>query len=190
MRSSSSSSSSSTDMAHISGSAEDVPPHEVMLRRGLRWLHETEQSHESLLQHHGETARAQGNRKLTFIPIAWAGHPVIVVAVDRLEYGPPPGRRCLNPVAAGELNAVAELLSVLGAEVVRTWNGNPHTSGSLALARPAHPSLAAAAKRYHAGCPAHHTVFCRCGWYSSGHQRLTHLRDIDVPADDLIVVSQ
>lgn len=173
-----------------SGSAEEVARHEIVLRRGLRWLHETEQPDDSLLQHHGETVRAQGNRKLTFIPTAWAGHPVIVVAVDSLEYGPPPRLRCLNPIAAGELEAFAELLAELGAEVVRTWNGHPHTSGSLALARPAHPSLAAAVKRYHGGCPAHHTVFCRCGWCAVGHRRLIRLRDIPVPADDLTAVSQ
>jgi hypothetical protein len=176
--------------ARIAGSAEDVARHQIVLRRGLRWLHETEQSDGSLLQHHGETVRAQGNRKLTFIPTAWAGHPVIVVAVDDLEYGPPPRRRCLNPIATGELTAFTELLAVLGAEVVHTWNGHPHTSGSLALARPAHPSLAAAVKRYHAGCPEHHAVFCRCGWYARGHQRLTRLRDIPVPADDLTAASQ
>lgn len=180
-----------SNIARISGSAADVARHETVLRRGLHWLYNTEQPDDAVLQHHGETLRSQPNRKLTFIPTSGlAGHTVIVVAVDSVEYGPTPQRRCLNPLDAGELLAFAELLADLGEGVVRTWNGHPHFAGSLALTRPAHPSLRAAVRRYHTGCPTHQSVFCNCGWYAAGNRRLTHIDDIDVPADDLMAVSQ
>lgn len=160
---------------------ESKPPQLAMtpflptITAGLRWVYETEQPGDAVLQHHGLSLPVVENRRFSFCPTGWAEHVVIVVSVAKVELGGPyePPR---NPLAPDELVAVTAALADLGADVVKTWNGHPSITGSLALTRPAHPSLVAAVKRYHAGCPQHRTVFCGskvgCSWYRDGYARI------------------
>lgn len=157
----------------------DVRQHIPVLLSGLEWLYETHQSGEAVLQHHGEGLASTGNRSVSFTPLGWCGRVVIVVDVAHVEYAS--GRLGLpsNPLVAGELEAFAALLTDLGHSITKAWNGHPAVTGSLALARPAHPTMAAAVRRYLAGC-LHHggSVSCRCGWYADGYSRITGLRDV------------
>lgn len=163
--------------------AATVEAHLPVVRSGLRWVYETEQPDSAVLQHHGEGLPSVANRNVSFCPVGWARHVVVVLAVSKVEYGPGPGCRPENPLARGELEAFAGLLRQLGQRVVKTWNGHPWVSGSVALGRPAHPSLVAAVQRYHAGCPRHGGVFCRCGWYGDGNSDLVGVRTIHAGLD-------
>jgi hypothetical protein len=145
-------------------------------RIGLRWLYEVEQPEGALLQHHGVSLAApEANRRLSFVPAGFGGG--VVAAVDVALIGWKQLRKykvATNPLEPGELADLSAMLNALGAEVVRTWNGHPGTTGSLALHQPAHPSLRAAVDRYRAGCPDHPAkhVFCECGWYQAGRRLL------------------
>lgn len=152
---------------------DHTPRLRAALTLGLTWLHHTPQPNGAVISHHGmQLTEPDADRRLTFIPHGWNNHAVIVLAVlnpthdPQRPYDPP-----TNPLAPDELDTTTHLLTTLGATVVHTWNGHPHTTGSLALAEPAHPTLTAAVARYHDGCPTHpeHHVFCHCGWYTTGN---------------------
>ncbi|GGT67508.1 hypothetical protein P6B95_02045 [Streptomyces atratus] len=51
-----------------------------------------------------------------------------------------------------------------GLPVRTTWNGLPAVTGSLSLARPAHPTLVTAVQRYHRGCTVHPERRVLCDW--------------------------
>ncbi|WP_141564244.1 hypothetical protein [Mycolicibacterium palauense] len=156
-----------------------VEAHRGALRSGLAWLYETEQPEAAILQHHGDGLASHGNRNMRFIPAGWGGRVVIVVDVTKVDYGTGRGARGpRNPLAVDELDAFTVLLADLGHAVVHRWNGHPAATGSLALAGPAHPSLRAAVTRYHAGCPRHRSVLCRCGWYSEGYRHVIGVRAV------------
>jgi hypothetical protein len=146
------------------------PAAEVVLAAGLRWLFDTEQPEGSVLEHHGVVLRAAGNRQFGFVPAGWAGHAIVTVDVAEVRWAYGANQLPANPLRPGELEDRAALLAALGAEVVRTWNGHPSITGSLALARPAHPSLLAAVDRYRAGCLTHPGTLCKCGWYAAGFE--------------------
>lgn len=152
---------------------------EQILAAGLRWLFEIEQPGDALISHLGETAAVDGNRLITFIPVAADGHPVVVVDVTNIAYRTDPRGYEVpdNPLGPDELTGLAAGLAAMGAEVARTWNGHPSVTGSLGLARLAHPSLRAAVDRYRAGCPVHPEkgVFCPCGWYAAGKAKIVTL---------------
>lgn len=159
-----------------STAAVDISAHLPVLLSGLRWLYDTEQPNNAILQHHGERLDSLGNRHVTFCPAGNAGRVVIILHVTHVDVGACwPAR---NPLRPGELDHLADLLTDIGETVVDRWNGHPHVTGSIALARPAHPSLQAAVQRYYAGCPTHNTVFCDCGWFRSGDDAATHLRQV------------
>lgn len=156
----------------------DVMSHLPMLLIGLRWLFDTAQLDTALQQHHGQQIGSVGNRTLRFIPSGWNGHAIVVVDVAHVDYGQPhePPR---NPLAPGELAAFADLLDGMGEDVAATWNGHPAITGSLALARPAHPSLQAAVSRYTAGCQRHGgDRLCPCDWYIRGHRHIVSISDL------------
>ena len=156
----------------------DVTSHLPMLLIGLRWLFDTPQPDTALQQHHGQQIASVGNRTLRFIPVGWNDHAIVVVDVTHVDYGQPhqPPR---NPLDSSELAAFADLLDGMGEDVVATWNGHPAITGSLALARPAHPSLQAAVSRYTAGCQQHGArPFCPCHWYAQGHRDIVSIADL------------
>lgn len=158
------------------GAAVPITHHLPIVLSGLRWLYDTEQPATAILQHHGETLGSVGNRHVRFCPIGYAGRVVIVINVTHVDIGTRwPAR---NPLHPDELDQLADLLSDLGETVSDRWNGHPGVTGSIALARPAHPNLRAAVERYHAGCPTHHSVFCRCGWFRTGYHAAVHLRQV------------
>jgi hypothetical protein len=156
-------------------------PEEIIptLRSGLRWLYRSTQPDDAIVTHLGLYLPALATRHFSFIPRGYHGHPVITVQVVEPRYrdDAPPA----NPLAPGELEDLARVLADLGVEVDGTWNGHPGVNGSLRLAEPCHPTLADAVNRYRAGCQTHTKfyggkaegdVFCKCGWYATGHARL------------------
>ena len=111
-----------------------MEPLRSTLDAGLRWMFDTEQPPAAILQHHGTSLACPNNRRLRFCPVGWGGHPVVVLNVRRVQYGPP-GLGPRNPLAAGELELLMEAIERSGAsEVVSTWNGHPPVTASVALA--------------------------------------------------------
>lgn len=155
----------------------ELPGPADLLAAALRWLVDTEQPDGALLQHHGVTLPlVVDNRLVRVIPRSAEGHPVIVVDVanrmrDHQDV-------LLTRLQQGELDWWAGLLADLGVTVYHQWNGWPAATGSLALDVTVHPTLLAAVDGYLAGCPTHPGpgndagVFCRCGWWAAGYQRL------------------
>ncbi|WP_367139734.1 hypothetical protein [Saccharothrix sp. HUAS TT1] len=157
----------------------ELPPHldpDVIMPTLLalmRWGFHVEQPDAAIVPHSGAslTAPATANRRYSLIPEV-GGWPVLVVDVvdsqwDSAKYA---HGVVLHP---DELDCLHLALDSMGFQVVERWNGHPTTTGSLRLAgRQAHPSLLAAVKRYHAGCPDHPAkgLFCDCGWYQAGHR--------------------
>lgn len=149
-----------------------------ILRAGLAWLYDTEQPGDAVLQHHGlgVPGGTVDNRSFTFVPVGWRRHVVVVVNVVKVEWGEQYGEGPRNPLGRDELTEITAELARLGAEVVTTWNGHPGVTGSLALSRPAHPTLGVAVDRYLKGCPTHLTTLCgsgwSCTWYSDGFAKV------------------
>lgn len=140
----------------------------MTLVAGLHWLFDTEQPEGAVQPHHGVVLPAVDNRQFGFIPAGWSRRAIVTVDVAKVRYdgdGMP-----TNPLRPDELHDLTEQLATLGADVVETWNGHPSITGSLALSRPAHPTLLAAVALYRAGCPTHPRVgvFCDCGWFAAG----------------------
>ena len=152
------------------------PTRTTVLDAGLHWLYETAQPDDAHAQHHGEQLAADGNRTYRFVPVGAENLPVIVVDVAKVEYKPGPDGDMVpaNPLEPGELEALAAELERRGFPVRSTWNGHPAISGSVGLARPAHPEQIAAVERYHAGCLEHprRSVFCDCEAWQAGFRRV------------------
>jgi hypothetical protein len=145
------------------------------LTAGLHWLFETEQPDNAWMQHHGQQIRITGNRYLTFTPTGASNLPVIVINVARPVWTTAPQGDMFpgNPLAPDELPRLAAELEQRGHAIHSTWNGFPAHSGSVGLARPAHPSQVAAVDRYRRGCQEHpvRSVFCECSSWRTGFQR-------------------
>jgi len=141
-----------------------------VLDAGLGWLYDTIQPDDAHQQHHGITLGVpEANRIYGFCPTGAEGLPVVVVEVAKPELRP--YQLPLNPIEPEELPALASELEQRGFKVRVTWNGHPAISGSVGLARPAHPTLLAAVQRYHRGCTVHpdRSVFCGCEhWRAEG----------------------
>ncbi|MBO0885210.1 MAG: hypothetical protein J2P17_33755 [Mycobacterium sp.] len=156
---------------------------------GLRWLFDTEQPAGAVLQHHGLSLPGVANRRFNFCPAGWEGHAIVTVDVVDAEWKFTSRHEIpTNSLRPGELDDLTVLLNELGVDVLHTWNGHPGITGSLALGRPAHPSLLAAVNRYLAGCLTHpdQGVFCKCGWYAKGYNLavLPELRVESAMADE------
>lgn len=158
--------------------SDTVTTLDTVLTAGLRWLYDTEQPDTAWQGHHGLLLPLPAaNRLYAFAPANDWKDPVVVVDVAKIEWidnGPNELATPANPLETGELDALADQLRTLGVEVASTWNGHPLTSGSIGLARPAHPSLVAAVDRYRAGCLAHpqRSVFCDCDDWRAGFTRI------------------
>lgn len=159
----------------MNGAGSDVGALQATVDAGLAWLYDTVQPDTAILQHHGVPLAAVGDRRLSFCPVGVNRLPVVVVEVVGVTYIGN-SLRPQNPLAAGELEELAALLR-RSVPVATTWNGHPATTGSISLARPAHPSLVAAVARYHARCPQHDSVFCSrtgCSWYRDGNRTVIY----------------
>lgn len=151
-----------------------------VLRAGTYWLYQQAQPKDAAVSHHGVQMDTE-HRRVSFVPRGHHRAPVIVVNVknQRWTRGSWAGESELeNPLAAGEITALYDWVrDVLGLPVTGTWGGQ-YESGSIGLARPAHPTLLDALARYRAGCPRtdeghrHGDVFCRCGWYLPMYEKL------------------
>lgn len=159
-----------------------VVNHAPVLAAGLRWLYKTKQPDGALLQHHGVMLEGEGNRSFGFVPAGADGQPVVVLYVAEIEWRTDSegDEVPANPLEPDELAHLAATLTGLGAEVTRTWNGHPACTGSVGLAKPAHPSLLAAGQLYKKGCPEHpkQGVFCGCGWWSQGSAKVVHPAEV------------
>lgn len=154
---------------------------EDVLAAGLRWLYQTEQPEDAILQHHGVTLVGDRSRSfpainrarlMGFAPAAADGSVVVWTEVAGNDYDD--RAEPLHRLLPEELEVMTRMIESLGETVARTWNGHPAPTGSLALERPAHPTLAAAVKRYNQGCSDHPAkgVFCQCDWYRIGREKL------------------
>ncbi|MFD5221432.1 hypothetical protein ACFWMH_27705 [Streptomyces tendae] len=147
-----------------------------ILDAGLEWLYETVQPDDAHQQHHGIILRLpDANRWYGFSPAGVRNRPVVSVDVTKKEYRFDSDGDSIpaNPLEPGELEALADELRRRGFDVDGTWNGHPGTTGSVGLARPAHPSLVAAVDRYRRGCTVHpqRGVFCDCEhWIAEGRR--------------------
>ncbi|MEV6841068.1 hypothetical protein AB0N17_42445 [Streptomyces sp. NPDC051133] len=138
-----------------------------ILTAGLDWLYATEQPDNSHQQHHGITlGHPAANRWYGFCPTGARNLPVVSVDVSKVEckLDNDGDRVPANPLDPGELETLADELRRRGFDVDSTWNGHPGVTGSVGLARTAHPTLLAAVDRYHRGCLVHpqRSVFCDC----------------------------
>ena len=155
-----------------SKSDTDVSAHLPVLLLGLRWLYDTEQPDTAIVRCDGQAAASAGGRTLRFIPRGRVGFATIAI-----ESTAPAVKA--EPLQAGELAALAELLDELDVAVQHTWTEFPGISGYLALRRPAHPTLGAAVARYEQGCPTHRQLhWCTCGWYTAGANALIGLAQL------------
>ncbi|MFC8862686.1 hypothetical protein [[Kitasatospora] papulosa] len=151
---------------------------DTVLTAGLRWLYETEQPADAWDQHHGVSLPLPAdNRTYSFCPAGYRSLTVVVVnvaKVDWIDNGPNDLKTPANPLKVDELDSLADDLRAHGFEVNDMWNGHPGITGSVGLARPAHPSLLAAVDRYRAGCLAHpqRSVFCDCDAWRAGFNRI------------------
>lgn len=149
-------------------------PVKAAVRSLLAWLYDTVQPDGALVSHHGEVL-AVGNLIIGAAADS-AGLPVIVVSVGKCRWDGDDPDVLRNPLAGpAERDRYTALLGQLGHQVLDSWNWQPGAcTGSLHLTRPAHPSLRAAQARYRAGCTEHpdKSVFCKCGWWVTGHQLL------------------
>ncbi|MFJ3706610.1 MULTISPECIES: hypothetical protein [unclassified Streptomyces] len=156
----------------------DMTELDTILTAGLHWLYETEQPADAWQEGHGLPLRAPvTNRRYSFIPANDRRRVVVAVDVATIEWidnGPNEHKTPANPLEPGELEALAAALRALGFEVTSTWNGHPQTTGSVGLARTAHPSLLAAFDRYRAGCLTHpqRGLFCDCDAWRAGFDRI------------------
>ncbi|MGW3400764.1 hypothetical protein [Streptomyces zhihengii] len=141
-----------------------------VLDAGLGWLFDTVQPDDAHQQHHGITiGLPHANRIYGFCPTGAANLPVVVVDVAKPELRP--YALPLNPLGPDELFDLSSEMERRGFKVRKTWNGHPAVSGSVGLARTAHPTLVAAVARYHRGCTVHpaRSVFCGCEhWRAEG----------------------
>lgn len=130
-----------------------VTRHIPELLIGLRWLFDTVQPDGAMVSSGGQVVRS-GHRTLRFRPVDWQGHAVIEIVGAATATDPSP---------RAEMEAYVTALDDMGEDVVASWIGRRGQVRSIALARPAHPSLRAAVERYVAGCPDHPGRQCACG---------------------------
>ncbi|MDR3659343.1 MAG: hypothetical protein P4L86_02825 [Mycobacterium sp.] len=130
-----------------------VAGHLADLLVGLRWLFDTVQPDGAMVSSGGQAIRS-GHRTLRFRPVDWQDHAVVEVLGVAIAAD-------LSPRA--ELEAFVTALDDMGEEVVASWIGRRGQVRSIALARPAHPTLREAVSRYTAGCLVHPDHQCGCG---------------------------
>lgn len=150
----------------------------TILDTGLNWLYDTVQPDNAHLHPRGLTLHLpEANRQYSFCPTGARRPTVVSVDVLKVEWidnGPNDLKTPANPLESGELEALAAELERRGFPAQDTWNGHPGITGSVGLARPAHPSLVAAVDRYRRGCTAHpaRSVFCDCEAWRAGFTRI------------------
>ncbi|CAL9664270.1 hypothetical protein SUDANB1_07130 [Streptomyces sp. enrichment culture] len=161
----------------------------AILDTGLGWLFDTVQPDDAHTDHHGIVlGLPEANRRYGFCPSGYRSRTVVVVDVAKVEWidnGPNDLKTPANPIEAGELDALADELRRRGYEVDTTWNGHPGVTGSVGLARTAHPTLVAAVDRYRRGCTVHprRTVFCDCEHWNAGFRRIVRPARLTPAAD-------
>lgn len=114
---------------------------------GLRWLYDTPQPAGSVVDPRAHQLHSvPGRRILRFDPAGRNGAVTVELVAARYEIRD-------RALAAAELAAFGEVVDGLGEEITGTWLGRGGAIGAVELARPAHPSLLAAVKRFENGAP-------------------------------------
>lgn len=147
----------------------------AVLAAGLTWLYDTPQPDDAIANHHGYSV-VVGERRYRFIGQGINWGPVVVVDVPDPQYEHRGHDRVVVNGLDGpaEMRRVADALAEMGHRVASQWNGSEGCeTGSLGLADRPHPTLTAALRRYHDGCPTHGGVFCpgECRWLRDGLDR-------------------
>lgn len=150
-----------------------------LLKLGLRWLYDTVQPDHAVIDCRAASVLlAPVNRVIRLVPLGWAQKPGIVVEVADVHWGLGTGRP-LNPLSSSEINCLAGELERLDADIDDIRCPITGLTGTIALLRPAHPTLRAAVQRFGAGCPRHHSRICgrpldrggrNCRWAVDGHR--------------------
>jgi hypothetical protein len=142
------------------------PSIEAGLSAGLRWLYQTVQPDDALVDWRGAALTVTG-RRLRFLPVVTTGTPLIVADADLLRWRAHTTCVALNTLPVDELPCLAAQLAVLG---INAGQRHYHSvTGVIALDVPAHPSLRAAVQRYRRGCPHHRGVMCDASIRHGGH---------------------
>ncbi|GAB4914499.1 hypothetical protein MAHJHV34_49250 [Mycobacterium avium subsp. hominissuis] len=148
-----------------------------LLTEGLHWLHDTPQPASAIIDSRGAAALTPRNRIIRWVPLAWGWKASIIVDVAHVDWGLSGGP--LNPMPGSEILALAVELHHRGADIIDIRCRTTGLTATIALARPAHPTLRAAVRRYMQGCPLHHSRICgrpeargghNCTWYSDGQR--------------------
>jgi hypothetical protein len=155
----------------------------AVLDAGLTWLYDTVQPDDAHQFHLGTSIDLPAyNRYYGFCPDGGEHLPTVIINVGKLRFLP--GRLQEHPLTPRELDDLAAELERRGFPVRATWNGFPASTGSVGLARPAHPTMVAAVERYHRGCTVHpkRSVFCDCEhWRAEGARGIGPVRPIEGP---------
>jgi hypothetical protein len=148
----------------------------AVLQSGLDWIWESEHPEGALIQHHGiwctEGPFLDGRVKLRIIPEGHKTGPVVVFDLHEKEYGPE--YELLNPFTKDEIDLLRSLVVACGSDVVDEWNGEGYATVSLSPARRASHGVLQLVDTYRQGCPEHPRkgVFCNCGWFSAGKDKV------------------
>ena len=145
-----------------------------ILDTGLGWLYDTVQPDDAHQHHLGIVLHLPAaTRWYGFCSAAANNLPFVSVDVIKVEHKFDDDGDSIpaNPLEPDELATLAAELEQRGHKVTSTWNGHPGVTGSVGLARAAHPTLVAAVDRYRRGCIEHpdRSVFCDCEhWRAEG----------------------
>jgi len=113
------------------GTPAEVTAHLPLLLIGLRWLLDTEQPAGALICPDGQALSSVGNRRLSFTPEGFDGHPGVVLDVGDADRHSTPNPR--NTLSDSEIDDLAFVLSDCGEHVAAAWRDDANRIASLSL---------------------------------------------------------
>ncbi|WP_301150385.1 hypothetical protein [Mycobacterium simiae] len=113
------------------GTPAEATAHLPLLLIGLRWLLDTEQPAGALICPDGQALSSVGNRRLSFTPEGFDGHPGVVLDVGDADRHSTPNPR--NTLSDSEIDDLAFVLSDCGEHVAAAWRDDANRIASLSL---------------------------------------------------------
>lgn len=164
-------------------SADHQDERAPIVAAGLRWLYDTEQPRDALLQPGGVALPPVRGRWYIFAPGLRSPGAAIVV-----HPGAPGDSDPVKELDMAELSGLAATVTQLAGIGARVTSATPRM-GRIDLDAAAHPSLVDAVRRYLSGCPPHRQKGCGhargaqapCRWYADGFSRL--IQPVVLPRD-------